>query len=101
MPLPSDSSKPRKRQVAFIWAGRGAVELEHAAVGPRQDQGAGMQMQFARLWYALGREARPPYFPSPNIGVPSATQWARSWWVRPVIGMSASQESLSPAWLTT
>ena len=37
------------------------------------------------------------YFTSPSIGAPMATQWTRSWCVRPVSGRSSSQASFCPA----
>ena len=41
------------------------------------------------------------YFGSPTIGWPIWAMWARSWWVRPVTGLSDSQASCRAAVSTT
>ena len=43
------------------------------------------------------KASAPPYLPSPRIGVPIAARWARSWWVRPVSGISVTSAAFWPA----
>src|SRR5487761_1507 len=96
----SPSSKPKKSQVSRICGGSGAITI---SVPP-----AGCGIASARACRCARRlpgtpatcDAAPPYLPSPKIGVPSAAQWARSWWVRPVTGSSASHAMRSPACAT-
>src|SRR6185437_2009398 len=91
------SSKPKNSQVAFMCGGSGAVTWSRPPRGCGSDSARAWRWSFRALGTPAGCAAPPPYLPSPRIGVSSATQCARSWCVRPVIGCSESQASWSPA----
>ena len=82
----SDGSKPRTRTASRRnEPGRRRRDLEDAATARmRQPQGCAHADASCRLSPSASRKAsRPPYLPSPRIGVPRASMWTRNWWVRP------------------
>src|SRR5215471_19055445 len=89
--------KPKNSQVCRICGGSGAVTSN------RPPSGWGKERLRACKWSRRdpGTPARwaaaVPYFASPRIGVPIAAQCARSWCVRPVTGIKASQLACDPA----
>ena len=93
---PVRSSKPSTAQLCAMCGGSGALT---SSVPP---SGCGMTMRRARrcsrFWMPPGSSqfSTLKYFGSPTIGWPIWAAWARSWWVRPVIGRIDQPGQLLP-----